>query len=83
MPENKIRYDDEHDVMYVFFGRPQMGSEEEVAPGIYLRISDETEEIIGIVITDFKSRTKKDYLALPFSIDLTSIFPENNSKHIQ
>jgi uncharacterized protein YuzE len=83
MSENKMRYDDEHDVMYVFFGRPQMASEEEIAPGIYLRISDETEQIIGIIITEFKSRTKKDYSKLPFPFDMSKLMLENSHNTVQ
>ncbi|MBA4542014.1 DUF2283 domain-containing protein [Thermoactinomyces daqus] len=45
-----VRYDEEHDVLYIFFGSVAPGYEDEVYPGVFLRKSEETDEIIGVII---------------------------------
>ena len=51
-------YDEESDVLYISFGKPREAEDTlEVEDGVIYRITDN--EVIGITITDFKTRTKK------------------------
>lgn len=52
----KSNYDADHDVLYLFIGHPQFGYEEETYPGIYLRRTEETDEVIGAIIMDYQKR---------------------------
>jgi len=51
-------YDGEADVLYISFGKPREAQDSvEVEDGVIYRIADN--EVIGITITDFKTRTLK------------------------
>lgn len=52
----KVNYDEEHDILYIFVGEPRVGYEDEVSQGLYLRFAEETGEIIGAIIMDYKKR---------------------------
>ncbi|MBA4601867.1 DUF2283 domain-containing protein [Thermoactinomyces mirandus] len=72
--DEKISYDMEHDVLYIFFGKPRFGYEDEISPGIFIRKDDCTDEVIGAIVMDYQ-RLNKDHLAniLPFKIDFERI----------
>jgi len=54
-----LDYDEEADVLYISFGKPREAKDSiEVEDGIIYRIADD--EIVGITIIDFKTRTKKE-----------------------
>jgi len=51
-------YDHEADVLYISFGKPKEAQDTiEVEDGVIYRIADN--EVVGITITDFKTRTLK------------------------
>ena len=51
-------YDQEADVLYISFGKPKEAQDSvEVEDGVIYRIADK--EVVGITITDFKTRTLK------------------------
>jgi uncharacterized protein YuzE len=53
MSNEKVQYDFEHDVLYIFSGEPRAGYDDEVFPGIFLR-KDETDEVIGVTIMGYR-----------------------------
>ena len=74
--EMRIYYDEEGDYLTIFVGdsRPNYG--EDVSEGVTLFKDDETDEIIGLGVLDFKERTKalKDVeLKLPFEVNFSSL----------
>jgi len=53
-----LDYDEEADVLYISFGEPRKAKDSvEVEDGVIYRIANN--EVVGITITDFKSRTLK------------------------
>jgi len=51
-----LDYDEEADVLYISFGEPREAKDSvEVEDGVIYRLADN--EVIGITITDFKTRT--------------------------
>jgi len=56
-----LDYDEEADVLYISFGKPREAKDSvEVEDGIIYRIADN--EVVGITIADFKTRTLKTSL---------------------
>ncbi|MGC8849868.1 MAG: DUF2283 domain-containing protein [Candidatus Bathyarchaeia archaeon] len=53
-----LDYDEEADVLYISFGKPKEAEDSiEIEDGVIYRIVDN--EIMGITITNFKTRTLK------------------------
>jgi len=53
-----LDYDEEADVLYISFGEPRESKDSvEVEDGVIYRLADN--EVVGITIIDFKSRTLK------------------------
>ncbi|KPV64842.1 MAG: hypothetical protein AOA65_0756 [Candidatus Bathyarchaeota archaeon BA1] len=53
-----LDYDEEADVLYISFGEPREAEDSvEVEDGVIYRITNN--EVVGITITDFKTRTLK------------------------
>jgi len=53
-----LDYDEEADVLYISFGEPREAKDSvEVEDGVIYRLADN--EVVGITITDFKTRTLK------------------------
>jgi uncharacterized protein YuzE len=74
MQERKIKYDADHDVLYVFLGEPHIGYEDEVSPGIFLRKSESTDEVIGVIIMNFTKKNKRMIQnILPFNMDVAEM----------
>lgn len=70
----KIRYDNEHDVLYIFLGAPRLAYDDEISPGIFLRKTDDTDEVVGAVIMDYrKCDTKHLRRIIPFDIDFMQV----------
>ena len=51
-----ISYDEDADVLYVAFGEPQAGVDDEVEDGVYLRRSGDDGDVTGLTIVDFVRR---------------------------
>jgi len=72
----RIYYDEEGDYLTIFVGESKPNYGEDVAKGVTLFKDNETDEIIGIGILDFKERTKtlKDVeLKLPFKVNFSAL----------
>jgi uncharacterized protein YuzE len=73
------KYDSEHDVLYLYFGKTKPSYADEAAPGIYLKFSEKDETITGAVIMDF---LKKNYSNvqkyIPLNIDFNEISQQLN-----
>lgn len=52
----KYSYDYDHDVLYIYLGEPKVSYDDEAAPGLFIRFSEEDDVITGIVIMDYKKR---------------------------
>lgn len=54
--EMRISYEKDTDVLYLSFGEPKEGIDEEVYPGVYVRIDQEKHSFVGFTIIDFEKR---------------------------
>lgn len=71
---NRIKYDKYHDTLYVFWTEPKYGYEDEVAPGIFIRKDDNSDEPIGLIITAYLQRNTEDFVkSVPVKIDFKQI----------
>mgnify|MGYP001580814389 CR=1 FL=1 len=52
----RISYDNISDVLYISFGEPQFGIDEEIDNGVYLRVNPQTSKPNGLMIIDFEKR---------------------------
>ncbi len=51
-----ISYDEDADVLYVAFGEPAAGVDEEVRDGVYLRSLEDGSAVVGLTVMDFVRR---------------------------
>ncbi len=73
--ETRIYYDEELDYFTLFIGEPTPNYGEDIVSGITIFKNEETDEIIGIGIQEFRERTKslKELeLKLPFKVSFSS-----------
>ena len=69
-----IYYDEESDYLEIFTGDPKTNYGEEVSEGITLFKEEETDEIIGVGILNFKKRAKSlREIKLDLPIDISFI----------
>lgn len=71
-----IYYDEEGDYLTIFVGESRPNYGEDIAEGVTIFKDEQTNEIIGIGILDFRARTRKldeIQLKLPFSINFSLI----------
>lgn len=73
----RLNYDNVHDVLYVYFGDSRVSYEDETAPGVFLRLSEDEDEITGFIIMDYK---KKDEEVLRKNIPLNINFSDINKQ---
>lgn len=52
----RLAYDRDSDVLYIAFGQPQAGLDEEVEVGVFLRRDATTGSILGATVMDFERR---------------------------
>ncbi len=52
----RLSYDKESDVLYITFGIPRFGIDEETDDGIFVRRDETSREIIGVTVMDFEKR---------------------------
>ena len=67
----RIYYDEEGDYLEIFIGGPKPNYGENIASGVTIFKDEETDEIIGVGILNFRKKSKdlKDIeLKLPFKI---------------
>lgn len=65
----RLSYDKESDVLYITFGIPSFGIDEETEDGIFIRRNETHREVIGITVMDFEKRFSSNIkeLLLPVS----------------
>ena len=69
----RISYDKTADVLYLAFGVPKAGIDEEIKPGIFVRFDSRSRRAIGMTIIDFEKRFSRPVSdSLP--IDLAQFF---------
>ena len=52
----RISYDKAADVLYLVFDAPRRGIDEEIKPGIFVRLDSRTRQAIGMTVIDFEER---------------------------
>nr|WP_231428483.1 DUF2283 domain-containing protein [Bacillus sp. (in: firmicutes)] len=50
----RYNYDSDFDILYLFIGPPELSYEDEIEPNIFLRFSEENEELRGALIMNYK-----------------------------
>ena len=69
-----LHYDSEHDILDIFVGEPVAASSDETAPGILLRHTFDSDELVGVTIMEYSKKTK-GFLRyhIPLAIDWKSV----------
>ncbi len=52
----RISYDKDADVLYLAFGTPKAGLDEEISAGVFVRLDARTRRAVGMTILDFEKR---------------------------
>ena len=71
-----IYYDEEGDYLTIFVGAPRPNYGEDVGEDVTIFRDEQTNEIIGVGIMNFRARTRnldEIQLKLPFSINFSSL----------
>ena len=74
--EMNIYYDEEGDYLTIFVGEPRPNYGEDVAEGVTLFKDNNTNEVIGVGILDFRARARKFdeiQVKLPFKVNFSAI----------
>ncbi|MGQ9533041.1 MAG: DUF2283 domain-containing protein [Desulfotomaculales bacterium] len=72
-----VRYDEEHDVMHLFFPPTELAYDEEVEPGIFLAISELSGRVVEAAVLDFSRREPAELQrVLPPNVDVDSLFAQ-------
>ena len=74
--EMRVYYDEESDYLTIFVGESRPNYGEDMSEGITIFKDEETEEIIGVGIFNFKNRAKKldeIELKLSFKINFSAL----------
>ncbi|WP_242280677.1 DUF2283 domain-containing protein [Bacillus cereus group sp. BfR-BA-01347] len=70
----RYNYDSNFDILYLFIGPPELSYEDELEPNIFLRYSEESEELRGALIMNYKYfDTKELKRKLPLHVDFNKI----------
>ena len=65
----RIPYDEDADVLYVAFGQPREGVDEEVEDGVYLRGLEDRGAVVGLTVVDLVRRFGHQHtLELPLDV---------------
>lgn len=66
----RLSYDKEADVLYITFGIPRFGIDDETEDGIFIRRDEMRREVLGITVMDFEKRfSRKLHDVLPVSLE--------------
>jgi hypothetical protein len=73
--KTRIHYDEDGDYLEISVGEPAKCYAEEIEPGVFIRLDNETGEAKSIGILDFRKRAQSEdfELKLPIGFDLTQI----------
>ncbi len=72
-PALRISYDRMADVLYLAIGEPKPGVDEEVTAGVYIRVDEETNRPLGLMVVDFERRFSKP-IEQTLPIDIAEFF---------
>lgn len=67
------KYDERHDVLHVFFPPYALAFDDEDYPGVIIKRAAKDGRIIGLVILDYKKRSKKDLNVILPEFDFSQI----------
>lgn len=68
--KDTFTYDNRFDVLRVFFKPAKAFYAEEVSDGFYVQYDEETDEVVGLLIMDFKKRKQLELIKLsPVKVD--------------
>lgn len=72
----RIHYDEEGDFLEIAVGKPSRAYAEEVAPGVFIRKDEKTDEVKSIGILGFKKRSKDMHdieVLLPVKVSMSTL----------
>lgn len=80
----RYNYDSDFDILYLFIGPSELSYEDEIEPNIFLRYSEENEELRGALIMNYKYFDAKTLNSkLPLHVDFdkinNDIFPQKKA----
>jgi len=55
-----LNYDNENDVLYFHFGKPQEAISKEIADGVFVRLDPNSDQIVGFTILDLTKKSLED-----------------------
>ncbi|NDK00575.1 DUF2283 domain-containing protein [Bacillus subtilis] len=70
----RFTYDNDHDILYLYFGEPKVSYEDETAPGVFLSLSEDNDTLTGLIIMDFKKKnTNEIQNHIPININFSKL----------
>jgi uncharacterized protein YuzE len=55
-----LDYDNEHDVLYLYFEKVQEAVSREIADGVFVRLDPNTDQVVGVTILDLRKKSLED-----------------------
>jgi uncharacterized protein YuzE len=55
-----LDYDNENDVLYLYFEKIQEAVSREIADGVFVRLDPNTDQVIGVTILDLQKKSLED-----------------------
>jgi len=75
------RYDEDHDVMHLFFPPIEPAYDEEVEPGIFLAVAEPSGRVVEAAVLDFSRRDPAELRrVLPQEVDVDSLLARTHSR---
>jgi uncharacterized protein YuzE len=55
-----LSYDNENDVLYLYFEKVQEAVSREIADGVFVRLDPNTDQVVGVTILDLQKKSLED-----------------------
>lgn len=55
-----LDYDNENDVLYLYFEKVQEAVSREIADGVFVRLDPNTDQVVGVTILDLRKKSLED-----------------------
>jgi len=55
-----LSYDNENDVLYLYFEKAQEAVSREIADGVFVRLDPNTDQVVGVTILDLQKKSLED-----------------------
>jgi len=55
-----LNYDNENDVLYLYFEKVQEAVSREIADGVFVRLDPNTDQVVGVTILDLRKKSLED-----------------------